>query len=99
MLSCCGKQQVGIKYCGGCNPHYERKDVARRIKEALLPEAIVYESWDAKNINFYIVICGCPTACAAIGEVIKTKPHWLCLSPGDEINIIGEIKKYLAGGI
>lgn len=54
---------IGIKYCGGCNPHFDRTTVLNKIMKLFKDDAFEY----AKESNFYdiiIVISGCSRACA-----------------------------------
>lgn len=54
---------IGIKYCGGCNPHFNRKKVINKIIELFEDDNFEY----AKKNNFYdiiIVMDGCSRACA-----------------------------------
>ncbi len=51
-----------VKYCGGCNPRYDRVAFVRSIEERLgesLPGAKPGEAYD----EIY-VICGCSSRCA-----------------------------------
>ncbi len=56
---------VGVKYCGGCNPHYDRKKAVEKFKASVHVETLEpYRTnieWDA-----VIVVCGCATACATV---------------------------------
>lgn len=54
---------IGIKYCGGCNPHFDRTNVINKIMGLFKDENIEY----AKENNSYdiiIVINGCNRACS-----------------------------------
>lgn len=54
---------VGVKYCGGCNPRYNRTGLVKRLEEAFptgdFPPARPGISYDA-----LLVVCGCPVQCA-----------------------------------
>lgn len=54
---------IGIKYCGGCNPHFDRTAILNKIMELFKGDKFEY----AKENNFYdiiIVIDGCSRACS-----------------------------------
>jgi len=56
--------KIGIKFCGGCNPRYDRKMVKEKIKKL---SHGMYEVSMAKENEFYellIVISGCRNSCA-----------------------------------
>jgi hypothetical protein len=70
--------RVGIKYCGGCNPWYDRPAIVRRLQDDF-PQAEVVRAGDAE-VDAVAVVCGCPVACAchadlqgAMGKVIVTQ--------------------------
>ena len=54
---------IGIKYCGGCNPHFDRSNVLNKIMELFKHDKFEY----AKENNSYdiiIVINGCSRGCS-----------------------------------
>ncbi|CAK7005555.1 MAG: hypothetical protein DELT_00219 [Desulfovibrio sp.] len=58
------KKKIRVKYCGGCNPRFDRKAVAAEIRAAC-PEAEVIESHVDGPVDLVTVICGCPATCAS----------------------------------
>ena len=56
--------KVGIRYCGGCNPRYDRGAMVKRITEK-------HPEWDAgaasegEHYQLLIVVGGCSACCAA----------------------------------
>jgi hypothetical protein len=58
-------RKIGLKYCGGCSPRYDRVKQVERMKEELggTIEFVPPECEDAECI---LVISGCKTACADI---------------------------------
>ena len=50
-------EKVIIRYCGGCNPRYDRVLVAERLKEEIENAGI-----EADSIT--LVMCGCTASCA-----------------------------------
>ena len=56
------KPQIGIKYCGGCNPEYDRVALIRQIQERLKDKAD-FVSWEGGGIDLVLVVCGCSTSC------------------------------------
>lgn len=57
------KRRIGLKYCGGCNPHYDRIVLAEEIK-ARLGEEIEWVMPEDDNPDLLLAIEGCETACA-----------------------------------
>ena len=56
--------KIGIKYCGGCNPRYDRTSLISRIKSEVGDK---HHFETARSEEFYdtiIVLCGCTSGCA-----------------------------------
>jgi hypothetical protein len=64
--------KVGIKYCGGCNPGYDRVALADYIKKSLHGKA-EFVSPDSEGIDLVLAVEGCKTCCADLGP-FKGKP-------------------------
>lgn len=71
---------IGIKYCGGCNPHIDRTKLAQEIKKLLPPEFIFKESQTKEHWDIGIMICGCPTACADKPEFKNLARKWIVVA-------------------
>jgi hypothetical protein len=57
-------KKVGIKYCGGCNPTYERVEIIQGVRFQLRDQ-FLFTRHDEKDIDALIIINGCPRGCAA----------------------------------
>ena len=68
--------KCGVKFCGGCNPHYQRGDAFRRI-QADLPEIEFEYAEEGVGYDHLLVIGGCTACCPIIeqytvnGDVLK----------------------------
>ena len=58
--------KLGIKYCGGCNPHIDRKLLVQRVRESLKTGTYAFEYFDFKDCEVMIVVNGCNVGCAEI---------------------------------
>lgn len=57
---------IGVKYCGGCNPRYDRAALVQRLKSELGGDIRwVYAGRTEEPMDFVLVVCGCTAACAA----------------------------------
>ncbi len=64
--------KIAVKYCGGCNPYYDRvaevEKLRREFPEAEFVGAGEYEGGDlsesAAKPDLVLVVCGCQAACA-----------------------------------
>lgn len=53
--------KVFVKYCGGCNPRYDRAAFVQKIEEKFL-DHVFSETYDDPDIS--LIVCGCSSACA-----------------------------------
>ncbi len=53
---------IGIKYCGGCNPKYNRIDLVKNLMNEY-NDAIFETARDNVFYDLVIVICGCSSSC------------------------------------
>lgn len=58
-------RRVRLKFCGGCNPQYDRLALAGRIKQMIAADDDLVMCHD-DDPDLVIAICGCPTACAEV---------------------------------
>lgn len=58
------ERSCAVKYCGGCNPRYDREQAVREI-EARIGKKLVRARVGEKYDVLYVV-CGCPSRCADI---------------------------------
>ncbi|MDR1685453.1 MAG: hypothetical protein LBR82_03255 [Desulfovibrio sp.] len=61
-------KRIRVKYCGGCNPRYDRTAVPAKLRAAF-PEAVVAETAGDDPDHFVAVVCGCVVACARHDEL------------------------------
>lgn len=85
------KLNIAIKYCGGCNPRYDRGIIVSKLKNRypkfnieLGKENIIYD--------IVLVLCGC-TSCCANHQSLKAKYKKLFMkSEKDYISIQNAIE-------
>lgn len=56
--------KVALKFCGGCNPDYDRARFWEQIREAA-GAAVTWVRLEDGDHQAVLLICGCPTACPA----------------------------------
>lgn len=64
---------IYVKFCGGCNPRFDRMEFASRLEENF-PEHSFQKEYKDPDIS--LVICGCPSACA--GRADAAAPYGTC---------------------
>ena len=57
------KMIVGIKYCGGCNPEYDRVALVEQIR-CVLKGKVEFVSAQSEGVELILAVQGCATACA-----------------------------------
>ena len=68
--------KCGIKFCGGCNPRYDRGEASRQIQREC-DNIDFSHAQEGVTYDCLLVIGGCPACCASYqqydvdGEVIK----------------------------
>lgn len=73
---------VGICYCGGCNPRYDRVALVQSL-EGDFPNVIFEPFCPEKNYTATLVICGCPVQCS-VRTGAKARPQEIFIrSPED----------------
>ncbi|MBS7527589.1 hypothetical protein KHM83_12965 [Fusibacter paucivorans] len=67
---------IGVKFCGGCNPKYDRKAVYHRLLH-LYGEAHIRLADPKRHDAILCVICGCPSKCAAYRAYRYDRIVWI----------------------
>lgn len=55
-------KRVALKYCGGCNPVFDRVTYVEKIKSAAGPD-IEWVTLDDEGLDAVLFVTGCETAC------------------------------------
>jgi len=53
---------IAVKFCGGCNPTYDRTDYWERI-QAAAGDALVWVGADTPQPDGILLLCGCHSVC------------------------------------
>lgn len=85
---------IGIKYCGGCNPHIDRTKLVQKIS-ILLPPEYIFTTQKSSPWDIGIMVCGCPTACADKPEFKNLARRWIVVA-GNSVNHGSAPEKELA---
>lgn len=78
------KAQIGVRYCGGCNPRFDRVALVKRLAsffpQADFPPAAAGTAYDA-----VLVVCGCPSQCANTADLKVPASRLLFLHGWDQL--------------
>jgi len=67
--------KVGLKYCGGCNPGYDRVALADYVQKSLLGSVEFVPLENAAAIDLVLAIEGCKTCCADLSPFAGKRIH------------------------
>lgn len=66
------KINIAIKYCGGCNPSFDRVAAVAGMLNRLA-DSVNLAPMDDETIDMLVAVEGCPTACADLDSLAGTK--------------------------
>ena len=81
------KKRIGLKYCGGCNPTYERVEMIEKVQFRLGDQFLFYRHGD-EEIEVLILVSGCQRACAGQGLNHGTDSSYSVTGEGDYETLI-----------
>jgi len=81
--------RVGVKYCGGCNPEYDRVALVEQIKERLEGK-VSFVSPESEGIDIILAVNGCRTACADLSG-FRRNETWTVTGNEDGKEFVREI--------
>ena len=88
-MSCSDNRgEITIRYCGGCNPRYDRVKLAEEVKAEI--EKLPLDK------NIVLAVCGCQVACAyksLKGEDRENEVVIKITSPADKDPVIQFLKE------
>ncbi len=85
MLSCT------VKFCGGCNPRYDRGEAYHRIRESLSEIAHFSLPEDGASYDVLVILRGC-TGCEYLYEDIQADVRLIAVCEADVDSIIRKIQ-------
>ncbi|SDZ90510.1 3-hydroxyacyl-[acyl-carrier-protein] dehydratase [Eubacterium aggregans] len=73
------KLVVGIRYCGGCNPRYDRVALVQRLRKKL-PQVTFVPAEEGRSYDALLLCQGCPAQCAPVDGLVVPPSKWITLS-------------------
>ncbi|MEG1255605.1 hypothetical protein [Clostridium sp.] len=61
--------KVGVKYCGGCNPLFNRSNFLNQIKKNSRSNVEFYSVKNGEVYDGVVVLCGCKSRCAEYKDI------------------------------
>jgi hypothetical protein len=63
--------RLAVKYCGGCNPDYDRGDLVEKMCNLLSQKVLMVDPEEDPDV--VIAVQGCATACADLSPFDESK--------------------------
>lgn len=76
-------RKVAVKFCGGCNPGYDRGAAYQKIREAVADRAQISLPAEGESYDALLIIRGC-TGCPYLYEEIDAE-HRIIIDSADGI--------------
>ena len=76
------QRRIGVKYCGGCNPRYERVEMVHRIA-SLAGDRVLFIRHDQNPLGGLIAVNGCPRACGVNDLALQSGSCYSITGEGD----------------
>lgn len=78
------KGTVGLRYCGGCNPRFDRTKLVQKLAEAM-PEVQFTAAQPGVSYAAVLVVCGCENRCATVSDLAVPAGRLIYLSGWKEL--------------
>lgn len=92
------KPRIGVRYCGGCNPRFDRVKLVKRLEEAL-PELEFVPAEDGVDYAAALIANGCPNRCTTVSGLAVPEARQVALAGDlDFIPAQEKLKELVFGG-
>ncbi|MDR3162090.1 MAG: hypothetical protein LBU28_10835 [Spirochaetaceae bacterium] len=81
---------VLLKYCGGCNPVYDRAALVEQLRQEFPDVEFLYASSGLTEADIVLVVCGCPVRCAS-QDTLRGRLHTLMIDSPREYTRVGTL--------
>jgi hypothetical protein len=88
-------KRIGLKYCGGCNPSYERVKYVEALRGAA-GGRIEWVTAEEGGFSSLLIVCGCDKQCVEMAQYRKAGCHVVRVKDGHRAP--GEILSQLLEG-
>ena len=85
--------KIGIKYCGGCNSRYDRKQEVQKLIQKFSQHTFVYATQDTTVCTMWLIVCGCITCCASTDGLVATKKLFVLHTPRNFADVVSFINQ------
>jgi sulfite reductase beta subunit-like hemoprotein len=91
-------KRIGVKFCGGCNPTYERVEMLQRIRSRFEGQFLfLYSYGEETEMDATVHLCGCPRACPA-QDSNPAVPHYSVTGEADFEPLVDGLNSFIIKG-
>lgn len=88
-------KKVGVKYCGGCNPSYDRVGFVTRLSSRYADKILIETVESTVVYDAIIVVGGCKVCCANHKDLTATHLKIIVASENDYSNTCEKLDKLI----
>lgn len=89
-------KKVCVKYCGGCNPTYERTEMFQGVQSRFKGQ-LLFIFQEEPGVERMVFLNGCPKACASDG-IRQSLPHYSVTDGNDRGALIDWLQSLIVKG-
>ena len=87
--------KMGLRYCGGCNPRYDRVALVKQLQQSL--PGIRFELADADADHAAVLlVCGCSAQCVGISDLTLPADRKVYISSAEQLPAVRDTLLALA---
>lgn len=87
--------KVGLRYCGGCNPRYDRVALVKHLQQSLPNVRFELADADADHAAA-LLVCGCSAQCVGVSDLTLPADRLLYIYSAEQLPAIREALPALA---
>ncbi|WZL74488.1 hypothetical protein QBE52_07055 [Clostridiaceae bacterium 35-E11] len=84
---------VGVKYCGGCNPRYDRTKFLKRLIDALGRDYTFETVQFQKTYDILLILGGCHNCCANYADIGTKQGAIRAIAEKDFEKVFGRLQR------
>ena len=79
--------KIGIRYCGGCNPRYDRVRAVQTL-EAAFPDVLFFSQGADSAPDLLIMVCGCSSRCISMSDPQMEEEKFCWLVCEEDVSVL-----------
>lgn len=88
--------KIAVKYCGGCNPRYQRQQIPQRLQQDFPAAQVVTGNFAGADAA--VVVCGCHSRCAGTAGIAAKHGIFTICHSEEYPKLLANLTAALCGG-